>query len=90
MTSTEIREALTEVQHAVEIPPVDQLAFRARVRAERRRHVASRAVLAGAAAAVLAAGAVSVAHLVDGRHGSTRGRSLPAHRRRRRRMISRR
>ena len=69
MTTTEIREALTEVQHAVEIPPVDQLAFRARVRAERRRHVASRAVLAGAAAAVLAAGAVSVAHLVDGGHG---------------------
>ncbi len=69
MTTTEIREALTEVQHAVEIPPVDQLAFRARVRAERRRHVASRAVLAGAAAAVLAAGAVSVAHLVDGGQG---------------------
>ena len=69
MTTTEIREALTEVQHAVEIPPVDQLAFRARVRAERRRHLASRAVLAGAAAAVLAAGAVSVAHLVDRGHG---------------------
>jgi len=70
MTTTEIREALTEVQHAVEIPPVDQLAFRARVRAERRRHLASRAVLAGAAAAaVLAAGAVSVAGTSRSRPG---------------------
>ena len=73
MTTTEIREALAEVQHAVEIPAVDQPAFRARVRAEHRRRVASRAVLAGAAAAVIAAAAVSVAHLVDG----GRGRDVP-------------
>ncbi|MFC4787041.1 hypothetical protein ACT8ZV_21375 [Nocardioides sp. MAHUQ-72] len=65
MTSTEIRDALTEVRDAVEVPPVDEVAFRARVRAERRRHVGGRALLAGAAAAVLAVGAVGATRLVD-------------------------
>jgi hypothetical protein len=65
MTTTEIREALTEVQQALEVPPVDQVAFASRVRTERRRHLAGRGVLAGAAAAVLAVGTVGATHLLD-------------------------
>jgi len=52
MTTTEIREALHEVGDAVAAPAVDRLAFQARVRAERRRRTASRAVAGVAAAAV--------------------------------------
>ena len=65
MTSTELRETLHEIHRAVEAPPVDEVAFRARVRAERRRHVGGRALLAGAAAAVLAAGGTVATHLLD-------------------------
>ncbi|GAA2136722.1 hypothetical protein GCM10009844_03170 [Nocardioides koreensis] len=53
----------------MEIPPVDQVAFRARVRAERRRHFGGRVLLAGAAAVVLAVGAVGATHLVDAGDG---------------------
>lgn len=56
MTLTEIREALTEVRDAVEVPPVDRVAFQRRVRAERRRRTSGRVLVAGAAAAVVVAG----------------------------------
>ena len=36
MTATEIRETLTEVSHALDVPPVDGVAFRSRVRTARR------------------------------------------------------
>lgn len=65
MTSTELRETLRQIHQAVEAPPVDEVAFRARVRAERRRHLGGRALLAGAAATVLATGGAVVTHLVD-------------------------
>jgi hypothetical protein len=65
MTSTELREILRDIHQAVEAPPVDEVAFRARVRAERRRHLGGRAVLAGAVAAVLATGGTVVTHLLD-------------------------
>jgi hypothetical protein len=63
MTTVEIRAALTEVRDAVEVPPVDEVAFRARVRAERRRQRGGRVLVAAAAAVVLAAGAVGVGRL---------------------------
>jgi hypothetical protein len=71
MTSTEIRETLTEVGHAVEVPPVDALAFQARVRVERRRRTAGRSVLAGAAAAAVAVAAVAVTSTGGTDHRST-------------------
>lgn len=55
MTATEIRETLNVIGHAVDVPAVDEVAFRARVRAERRRRTAGRAVAAGVAAAAVAA-----------------------------------
>ena len=54
MTATEIRETLTEIGHAVDVPPVDEVAFRSRVRAARRRRTAGRALAAGVAAAAVA------------------------------------
>ena len=69
MTTTEIREALTEVQPPWRSPRSTSSPSGPGSAPSAERHVASRAVMAGAAAAVLAAGAVSVAHLVDGGHG---------------------
>jgi hypothetical protein len=64
MTGTEIREALAEVSHAVDVPVVDQVAFQARVRTERRRRTAGRALVgAAAAAAVVAAGVTATSVL---------------------------
>jgi hypothetical protein len=57
MTDTEIREALTEIRQAVDVPSVDVVAFRARVRSERRRRTAGRTLVATAAAATVAVGA---------------------------------
>lgn len=54
MTRTEIRNALLEVRESVAVPPVDRLAFRARVRAERRRRTTGRLAVAGIAAAAVA------------------------------------
>ncbi len=54
MTATEIRETLAGIGDAVEVPPVDEVAFRSRVRAARRRRTAGRALVAGAAAAAVA------------------------------------
>jgi hypothetical protein len=51
--TTEIRDALTAVREAVDVPPVDDLRFRELVRSERRRRTGSR-VLAGLAAATVA------------------------------------
>ena len=66
MTTTEIREALLAVEQAVDVPPADQVAFQARVRAERRRRTAGRAlVAAAAAAAVVTAGIAGNAVLGD-------------------------
>jgi hypothetical protein len=60
MTGTEIREALSEVRDAVDVPTPDRVAFQRRVRAERRRRTAGRAALAGVvAAAVATVGVVS-------------------------------
>ena len=57
MSTTEIREALLAIERAVEAPPVDHVAFQARVRAERRRRNAGRALVGvAAAAAVVTAG----------------------------------
>ncbi|GAA1156283.1 hypothetical protein [Nocardioides aquiterrae] len=73
MTTTEIRSALTEVRDAVDVPPVDEVAFRARIRAERRRQRGGRVLAAGAAAVVVAAAAVGAARLVD----TGAGREVP-------------
>lgn len=66
MTTTEVREALLAVERAVDVPPADQVAFQARVRAERRSRTAGR-VLVGAAAAVavVAAGVAGNARFGD-------------------------
>jgi hypothetical protein len=59
MTTTEIREALVAIEQSVEVPPVDQAAFQARVQAERRRRTTGRALIGvAAAAAVVTAGVV--------------------------------
>lgn len=54
MSATEIREALNEIHAAVDVPPVDRVAFERRVRAERRRRTAGRVVVATAVAASVA------------------------------------
>ncbi len=85
MTTTEIREALLAVEQAVDVPPADQVAFQARVRAERRRRTAGRAlVAAAAAAAVVTAGIAGNAVLGDPEStplantpGETADRSVP-------------
>lgn len=69
MTSTEIRETLTSIADAVDVPTVDQVAFQARVRSERRRRAAGRVLVASAAAAVVAVGA---GVLLDARGGDHR------------------
>ena len=59
MTTNEIREALVAIERSVDVPPVDRVAFQARVRAARRRRTTGRALVAvGAAAAVVTAGVV--------------------------------
>ena len=68
MPSTEIRAALAEIQHAVEVPALDDLAFRARVRTERRRRYAGQALAAGT---VAAAAAAVVAGFALSPHGPT-------------------
>ncbi|PUA79000.1 hypothetical protein [Nocardioides currus] len=65
MTIPDIRETLTAVRDSVPVPPVDQVAFRARVRGARRRRVAVRAIGVGTAAAVLAAVVTVAPRLVD-------------------------
>jgi hypothetical protein len=77
MTSTEIRETLTEVGHAVEVPPVDAVTFQARVRGERRRRTAGRAALATVAAASFVVAAAAVVDLV-GRPDSPQVTSTPS------------
>ena len=81
MTTTEIREALLAVEQAVDVPPADQVAFQARVRAERRRRTAGRVlVAAAAAAAVVTAGLAGNAVLGEpGR--ALRSRTRPARQR---------
>lgn len=56
MTPTEIRTALTEVRDTTAVPGIDRVAFRRRVRDERRRRTAGRVLVAGAAVAVVVAG----------------------------------
>jgi hypothetical protein len=67
MSATEIREALTEVRDAIEVPAIDRLDFQRRVRGERRRRSAER-VLVGAAGAPAATGRLSetVFFVLDG------------------------
>ena len=60
MTTTEIREALAQVQQAVSVPPVDEVAFRARVRTERRRRHTGRTLAVTAAAVVAVVAGTSV------------------------------
>lgn len=60
MTTTEIRETLHEVREAVEVPPVDRVAFQRRVRVERRRRTTGRVAVAGVAAAAVVAGVALV------------------------------
>lgn len=73
MTTTEIREALHGVGEAIVPPPVDEVAFRAAVRAERRRHRGGRVVLAGLVAAVVAGVVVTVVPFVGGDGGAPTG-----------------
>ena len=54
MTGTQIRDALTEVSHAVDIPAPDRLAFERLVRAERVHRRTRRGLGFGAAAASVA------------------------------------
>jgi hypothetical protein len=73
MTSTEIRETLTEIAHAVEVPGVDEVAFRSRVRSEQRRRTAGRMLVAGvAAAAVVSATAMATLEFGEGSHDGSR------------------
>lgn len=62
MTSR-ITGTLHETAEAVEVPAIDQIAFRQRVRAARRRHVATRSIVAVAASVALAAGVGAVVQL---------------------------
>lgn len=55
MTSR-ITNTLHETAEAVDVPAIDQVAFQQRVRAARRRHLATRSVVAVAASAALVAG----------------------------------
>lgn len=57
MTPTDLSTALTDVRDAADVPPVDRVAFQARVRAHRRRRTAGRVALATTAAGVAAAAA---------------------------------
>jgi hypothetical protein len=76
MSTTEIREALTEVRDAVDVPVVDRLAFERRVRAQRRRRTAGRVLVVG----TVAAGVAVAAAVSGGVGGPDRGRdSGPAH-----------
>lgn len=54
--TTRIANTLHETAEAVEVPPIDQIAFQQRVRAARRRRTAVRATVAVAASVALAAG----------------------------------
>jgi hypothetical protein len=65
MTTTEIREALSAIEQGVDVPPVDQVAFQARVRAERRRRTAGRTLVGVAAAAAVVTTGVAVNAIVD-------------------------
>ena len=56
MTDHDLTSTLTAVRDAVPVPPIDELAFRARVREARRRRTAVRAVTAAAAVAAVGAG----------------------------------
>lgn len=73
MSQTEIRAVLTEIHQAVEVPPVDRVAFQTRVRGARRRRTTGRALLGAAAAVALAASAWELAG-VD----NDSGRPVPA------------
>jgi hypothetical protein len=63
MTTTEIRDGLREVGQAVSIPALDRTAFQREVRRARRARAGERLALAGAAAAVVAAGVVVAPYL---------------------------
>jgi hypothetical protein len=56
MTSTRIQDALLDVRDAIEVPPPDDLAFRAVLRRARRGRVAGRVLVAACAVAVLGVG----------------------------------
>ena len=56
MTDHDLTNSLTAVHDAVPVPPIDELAFRARVREARRRRTGTRAVTAAAAVAAVGAG----------------------------------
>lgn len=66
MTTTEIREALSAIEQTVDVPPVDQVAFQARVRSERRRRTAGRTLVAAAAAAAVVTAGVVGSSVLDG------------------------
>lgn len=61
---TEIRTALTEVREAVDVPAPDRVAFRARVRAARRRRTTGRVLVGAAGLATVAAVVVGVVHVL--------------------------
>lgn len=64
MTTTEIRDALRAVQHAVDVPAPDQVAFQAEVRAARRRRTTGRALVGAAAVGALVVGGLGVRAIV--------------------------
>lgn len=76
MSPTDLTTALNEVRDAVEVPPVDRVAFQARVRAERRRRTTTRAAGAVAGLAATAAVVAGGAHLSLG-DGATPVASAP-------------
>ena len=63
MTGTRIRDALTEVSHAVDVPAPDRLAFERLVRAERVQRRTRRGLGFGAAAAVALVGGLALTGL---------------------------
>jgi hypothetical protein len=67
MTRTQIRDALTEISHAVDVPAPDRVAFERLVRAERVQRRARRGLgLGAAAAAAVLVGGVALTGLPDG------------------------
>ncbi len=84
MTGSQITEALTSVGQAVDVPPVDEVAFATRLRATRRRRFAGRTAVGGAVAAAAASVALVVTGgqlpVVDGSRSltDTPGRSRPS------------
>jgi hypothetical protein len=78
MTNTQVRDALTEVAHALHVPAPDPVAFERLVRAERARRRTRRGLgVVAAAAAVVLAGGIALTGLPSGEGEGDRGDKDP-------------